>query len=1003
MKDRPDQPWLPTAIAALPLVLMLTLAAIHVVAACNRPWDGTTFEVIPSRLHLAPIAGSAGGGPAHMLLRIEGKRHRTLASAQRSLASSAGQEGVAVELWEPLTDRTHTVTAAAGQLLGQLREIPPATRVGRISPAGFADEAGVAVGDLIVAIGGQGLGAYEEPQLFYRLLTAVYRWRGVDGQAAAHADYLVRKREPGDTLAFDLLRGGQPVRKQVRMARKGSELTFVLALVLGGVSLLLGSLAMVRAARRKLPMSGLAVWLAALYALFVLIGRPLEQGTPGRLRDFGVLLPFVALALARWQDAGGVSRRPRSWVSSLGRLVPTASRFVPPRAPAAALGAILLVVVAVAVGADRPELVPSIVRERVIAPGAASVFVFTLLGGVFCFGALQLFAITWLTLRPSRPGSRGNAALANAVAAGDGDSVDRVMRSDVVVTQGYYGRRAAEVRRVFSVNPEVGALEFTVDELIERDIDDVRASFAVVRWCEAALPLLGFLGTVMGIGAALPRMSAVIESGTQGESVMGALRRAFQDLGFAFDTTLVGLIGVLALGVCHSFVDRRLGIHLGIARGVLRKYGELLGPTSIVASVAAVQMQVAALLAEMSAAREERQRLIAVAESLVNHGHTEPWKEMRRILSRAVVSFDELWDERKKFLEKQGLSKWAFVGLAVAPDSPRAFGLLTAKRALHVLRFAPSGGGEELLPIDATAKAPAGDAIRGMVCSHKGRYLAVLGEEQEVWELALHADRPTGSRLLLPAPHGDQRAGNQRQLWAGRLGKTEVLFVADTRDKMTTLSYQELGKEGEAVALGPPVRWPLLAADRAGSTFVAAARDEHGTFSIVRFRAEALDHREGGPTNVSLVPRGRLELAKDFLLDRIFVVDRDRVLLFPKVQFDGKQGQEILLHDFRSSSPTPLPRVPEWPTVDEVQVGGNWLAVRSGTSLSMWRLASAGRLDPYEEENGLPRTLSVTGAGRTDRERLVASSDGLFLMSAAGSAISTWRFPRQEIDELRGS
>ncbi|WP_273523271.1 MotA/TolQ/ExbB proton channel family protein [Rhodosalinus sediminis] len=78
--------------------------------------------------------------------------------------------------------------------------------------------------------------------------------------------------------------------------------------------------------------------------------------------------------------------------------------------------------------------------------------------------------------------------------------------------------------------------------------DALRARrLAPLTYAVFALPLMGFLGTVVGISGAIGELGAVVAS----DDRSAALARVLADLKFAFDTTLVGLAGVLptALGM----------------------------------------------------------------------------------------------------------------------------------------------------------------------------------------------------------------------------------------------------------------------------------------------------------------------------------------------------------------------------------------------------------------------------------------------------------------------
>lgn len=70
----------------------------------------------------------------------------------------------------------------------------------------------------------------------------------------------------------------------------------------------------------------------------------------------------------------------------------------------------------------------------------------------------------------------------------------------------------------------------------------LRQRGAPLNYAVWVLPTLGFLGTVLGISAAIGEMSGVF---SQGADRNGALSSVLTNLEFAFDTTFAGLIGAV--------------------------------------------------------------------------------------------------------------------------------------------------------------------------------------------------------------------------------------------------------------------------------------------------------------------------------------------------------------------------------------------------------------------------------------------------------------------------
>jgi biopolymer transport protein ExbB/TolQ/vacuolar-type H+-ATPase subunit E/Vma4 len=106
-------------------------------------------------------------------------------------------------------------------------------------------------------------------------------------------------------------------------------------------------------------------------------------------------------------------------------------------------------------------------------------------------------------------------------------------------------------RRIFLAIQHLGISRDTAElgDLLRRraDADRQRSSTAYLwpQFLVWAIPILGFVGTVLGIGTAVSGLEATIESA---EGFKGAIKAVTGNLGVAFDTTLVALVmSIIAL------------------------------------------------------------------------------------------------------------------------------------------------------------------------------------------------------------------------------------------------------------------------------------------------------------------------------------------------------------------------------------------------------------------------------------------------------------------------
>lgn len=81
----------------------------------------------------------------------------------------------------------------------------------------------------------------------------------------------------------------------------------------------------------------------------------------------------------------------------------------------------------------------------------------------------------------------------------------------------------------------------------DSDEATLETSYLMVSAFIWAIPVLGFIGTVLGLSAAIGNFGLVLSTATELESIKGSLQSVTGGLATAFETTLIGLVA--ALGV----------------------------------------------------------------------------------------------------------------------------------------------------------------------------------------------------------------------------------------------------------------------------------------------------------------------------------------------------------------------------------------------------------------------------------------------------------------------
>ncbi len=74
------------------------------------------------------------------------------------------------------------------------------------------------------------------------------------------------------------------------------------------------------------------------------------------------------------------------------------------------------------------------------------------------------------------------------------------------------------------------------------DIDKLESSYTIIRTFIWAIPIFGFIGTVLGIGQAIGGFASSLELAKDMATIKSTLGHVVKGLAFAFDTTFLGLV-----------------------------------------------------------------------------------------------------------------------------------------------------------------------------------------------------------------------------------------------------------------------------------------------------------------------------------------------------------------------------------------------------------------------------------------------------------------------------
>lgn len=103
----------------------------------------------------------------------------------------------------------------------------------------------------------------------------------------------------------------------------------------------------------------------------------------------------------------------------------------------------------------------------------------------------------------------------------------------------------------------IGDVEDVLRSRASNDANAAEASYTILKGFIWAVPVLGFIGTVIGLSAAMGQFGTVLKSATNLDTLKPALMGVTAGLSTGFETTMQGLIAALILQLAMTSLRRR--------------------------------------------------------------------------------------------------------------------------------------------------------------------------------------------------------------------------------------------------------------------------------------------------------------------------------------------------------------------------------------------------------------------------------------------------------------
>lgn len=170
--------------------------------------------------------------------------------------------------------------------------------------------------------------------------------------------------------------------------------------------------------------------------------------------------------------------------------------------------------------------------------------------------------------------------------------------------------RARRVLDGFAARGDVAEATALSNADAETDAVSFASSLSTVKVLVWAIPILGFIGTVIGISDAVAGFSRSLDGAEQLDVVKASLGDVTSGLAVAFDTTLVALVASIVVMLPTSWIQKAdealvADVDEAITTHVLRRLGAaptaVVGPAEPAASPEAAQAAFVAQLAQLAA------------------------------------------------------------------------------------------------------------------------------------------------------------------------------------------------------------------------------------------------------------------------------------------------------------------------------------------------------------------------------------------------------------------
>jgi hypothetical protein len=580
---------------------------------------------------------------------------------------------------------------------------------------------------------------------------------------------------------------------------------------------------------------------------------------------------------------------------------------------------------------------------------------------------------------------------------------------------GYYGARLHALVVRWETDADLPAVQALKNEIVEIDEQDVAHSFVTVGWCETALPLLGFLGTVIGIGAAIGSISEAIKlllkpTGSGGQASLDTMfNLGFQNMALAFDTTFFGLFLLLVLGVLHILVKKSLANRFDNAR---RFYSLALAQMPeghqnvLVLGLSELRERMDSVEETLRSIDEDATAYKSRVERLVDHVIMEggdQFKAIRKALMKPVIEFERVEKEPQdgfvNFVATHTKTqRWRLGGLGLTAGAnvggvASVFDSRSDKAWLATFR----GRLDENNQINESRAR-----LKHVYPNDDVSAFVAQDYDDQIWFGALASAETSASSAVGPRTQAKAiPPANLTKVPTALDRDLPVLADDGNRVLLPVRIGADIDIQSLAIAAGAqPSRllrlpaaydWKEWDFNRTTRTLLAVGHpigNANGAWSLVFYSVPAASQAKKGsersePSEIRQI--GRLVLPSGVQPRCVRAVDTTSCLFTITDSLHYIDETRTTPKKVESQGiPTAITNI--------VPNRHGWVALLEGDRLSMWSCRKGGRLYPYDDSS---KTFKIEAV---QPELFRVSADGRHLYGADGHSLFKWSFPKSMSD-----